>query len=62
MKADFATINIALQECLLPSELNGLLKQAEQRKVKPGEVIVLAVRDYLAKANAAEPQPEAKAS
>ena len=49
MTADFATIEISLKECLLPSELSGLIAQAEHRRVKPGEVIVLAVRDFLAR-------------
>ncbi len=55
MTADFATIEISLKECLLPSELSGLMAQAEQRHVKPGEVIVLAVRDFLSR----QAQPEA---
>lgn len=54
MTADFATIEISLKECLLPSELSGLMAQAEQRHVKPGEVIVLAVRDFLAR----QPHPQ----
>lgn len=54
MTNDFATIEISLKECLLPSELSGLMAQAEQRHVKPGEVIVLAVRDFLSR----QAQPE----
>lgn len=56
MTADFATIEISLKECLLPSELSGLMAQAEQRHVKPGEVIVLAVRDFLSRQ--AQPQTD----
>jgi hypothetical protein len=58
MTADFATIEISLKECLLPSELSGLIAQAEQRHVKPGEVIVLAVRDFLAR----QPNPQIETS
>jgi hypothetical protein len=54
MSPDFATIEISLKECLLPSELSGLIAQAEHRHVKPGEVIVLAVRDFLAR----QPNPQ----
>ena len=57
MTADFATIEISLKECLLPSELSGLIAQAEHRRVKPGEVIVLAVRDFLAR----QPNPQIEA-
>lgn len=59
MTANFATIEISLKECLLPSEVSGLIAQAEQRRVKPGEVIVLAVRDFLARQ--ANPQVDAQA-
>jgi hypothetical protein len=63
MTADFATIEISLKECLLPSELSGLIAQAEQRHVKPGEVIVLAVRDFLSRQaeTVAQPQTEVAA-
>ncbi len=58
MTADFATIEISLKECLLPSELSGLMAQAEQRHVKPGEVIVLAVRDFLSRQSETLAQPQ----
>jgi hypothetical protein len=50
-----ATVQIALQDVLLPSELSGLIQAADARRVQPGEVIVLAIRDYLARENPVSP-------
>jgi hypothetical protein len=58
---NFATIEISLKECLLPSELSSLMSQAQSRNVQPGEVIVLALRDYLAK-QAVHPDHERNAA
>lgn len=43
----FATIQISLNEVLLPSEVQRLLDRAQREGVSAGEVIVLAVREYL---------------
>jgi hypothetical protein len=60
MKTD-VTMHIALQECLLPSEVGGLVQVAAERKISPGDLIVLAVREFLRSAQAnptANAQPE----
>ena len=53
MTADTAHIPVALNEVLLPSELEGLIAVSKAEKRKPGEIIVLAVRDFLARRNKA---------
>lgn len=67
MKPSTAYIPLTLSECLLPSELGGLVEEAARRNVDVGEVIVFALREFVAQLPrppasgavpaAAQPQP-----
>lgn len=54
-----ALIPFSLTECLAPREVGELLKLAEREHSKPEELIVMAIREYLA---TRQPQPEAPES
>lgn len=48
MKTPMANIPLALTECLQPSEVGGLVEEAARAGTDIGQVLVLAVREFLA--------------
>lgn len=62
MKTPMANIPLALTECLQPSEVSGLVEEARRSGVEVGQVIVVALREFLSSRRPLSPAPAGQSS